>query len=162
MPVCVVKELPFTMSEDNAIKILFGTMTGNSEELANDLAEKIGGIGYEPVVEDAAEYDVTNLPKEKKLIIVISTWGEGDPPDDAEEFCLDLYDGKAGDLTGNQFAVCSLGDSSYDDFCGCGRRVEESLLKGGATKIVDRVDLDVDFEDGYEEWAEKLLAALKG
>ena len=105
---------------------------------------------------------MANLKNEKKLAIVISTWGEGDPPDDAEEFCFDLYDGKAGDLPGVEFSVCSLGDSSYDDFCGCGRKVEEALVKAGAKKILDRADLDVDFEDGYEEWANKFIATLKG
>lgn len=150
------------MSEEKAIKILFGTMTGNAEELAADLADKVREIGYSAEIEDAGEYDVKNLAGEKKLAIVISTWGEGDPPDDAEDFCFDLYDGKAGELPGLEFAVCSLGDSSYDDFCGCGRKVEEALLKAGGSKIIDRADLDVDFEDGYEEWAEKLIAALKG
>ncbi len=150
------------MSDEKAIKILFGTMTGNSEELAEDLAEKLGEAGYSTEIEDASEYDVTNLKNERKLAIVISTWGEGDPPDDAEQFCFDLYDGKAGELPNLEFAICSLGDSSYDDFCGCGRKVEDALLKAGGKKIVDRVDLDVDFEEGYEEWAGKLVAALQG
>ncbi|MEM0965257.1 MAG: flavodoxin domain-containing protein [Verrucomicrobiota bacterium] len=149
------------MSENGAVKILFGTMTGNAEELANDLSDKLESAGVSAVVEDAGDYDVTRLKDEKKLAVVISTWGEGDPPDDAEDFCFDLYDGKAGELPNLEFSVCSLGDTSYDDFCGCGRKVEESLVKAGAKKILDRADLDVDFEDGYEEWAEKLVAVLK-
>ena len=136
-------------------------MTGNAEELANDLAEKLGEAGFATEVEDAAQYDPTRLKDESKVAIIISTWGEGDPPDDAEQFCYDIYDGKAGELPHLEVAVCSLGDSSYDDFCGCGRKVEECLVKAGAKKIIDRVDLDVDFEEGYEEWAEKLVAALK-
>ncbi len=149
------------MSEDKPIKILFGTMTGNAEELANDLSDKLSQAGFSAEVADAAEYDVTQLKNERKVAIVISTWGEGDPPDDAEDFCFDLYDGKAGELPDLEFSVCSLGDSSYDDFCGCGRKVEEALLKAGAKKILDRADLDVDFEDGYEEWATQFVAALK-
>ncbi|MFP4351402.1 MAG: flavodoxin domain-containing protein [Puniceicoccaceae bacterium] len=149
------------MSDSKAIKVLFGTMTGNSEELANDLAEKLAEAGFSAEIEDAAQYDPTRLKDESQVAIIISTWGEGDPPDDAEQFCYDIYDGKAGELPHLRFAVCSLGDSSYDDFCGCGRKVEESLLKAGAKKIIDRADLDVDFEEGYEEWAEKLVGALK-
>jgi len=149
------------MSEDQKIKIIYGTMTGNSEELANDLSEKLSEEGFQTELADAAEYDVTDLKNERKVAIVISTWGEGDPPDDAEQFCFDLYDGKAGELPEMEFSVCSLGDSSYDDFCGCGRKVEECLEKAGAKKIADRVDLDVDFEEGYEEWATRLIAALK-
>ncbi|MGE9289686.1 MAG: flavodoxin domain-containing protein [Puniceicoccales bacterium] len=150
------------MSDDQPIKIIFGTMTGNAEELANDLSDKISEAGLSAEVADAAEYNVTDLKNERKVAIVISTWGEGDPPDDAEDFCFDLYDGKAGELPNMEFSVCSLGDSSYDDFCGCGRKVEEALTKAGAKKILDRVDLDVDFEDGYEEWAVKLVEVLKG
>lgn len=149
------------MSETNSIKVLFGTMTGNAEELANDLAEKLGDAGLSTEVEDAAQYEPASFKNESKVAIIISTWGEGDPPDDAEDFCFDLYDGKAGEVPQLEFAVCSLGDSSYDDFCGCGRKVEEALLKAGAKKIIDRADLDVDFEEGYEEWAKKLVGALK-
>ena len=149
------------MSDNQPIRVLYGTMTGNAEELANDLAVKLGEAGFSAEVEDAAEYDTTRFKEEGRVAIIISTWGEGDPPDDAEQFCYDLYDGKAGELPQLEFAVCSLGDSSYDDFCGCGRKVEEVLLKAGAKKIIDRVDLDVDFEEGYEEWAEKLVEALK-
>ena len=148
------------MSTEEPIKIIFGTMTGNAEELANDLSDKLGEAGITADVADAAEYDVANLKNEKKVAIVISTWGEGDPPDDAEDFCFDLYDGKAGELPNMEFSICSLGDSSYDDFCGCGREVEEALLKAGAKKILDRADLDVDFEDGYEEWANKFVSTL--
>jgi len=148
------------MSTEEPIKIIFGTMTGNAEELANDLSDKLGEAGITADVADAAEYDVANLKNEKKVAIVISTWGEGDPPDDAEDFCFDLYDGKAGELPNMEFSICSLGDSSYDDFCGCGRKVEEALLKAGAKKILDRADLDVDFEDGYEEWANKFVSTL--
>lgn len=150
------------MSDDQSIKIIFGTMTGNAEELANDLSDKLSEAGFSAEVADAAEYNVADLQNERKVAIVISTWGEGDPPDDAEDFCFDLYDGKAGELPNLEFSVCSLGDSSYDDFCGCGRKVEEALTKAGAKKILDRADLDVDFEDGYEEWAVKFVATLKG
>lgn len=135
-------------------------MTGNAEELAEDLAEKLGKIGYATEVRDAGDYDVENLQNERKLAVVISTWGEGEPPDDAEDFCFALYEGKAGELPDLEFAVCALGDTSYDDFCGCGRRVEEAFLKAGASKMIDRVDLDVDFEGGYDEWAKKLTDQL--
>ncbi len=148
------------MTENKSIKILYGTMTGNAEELAEDLAEKLGKIGYATEVRDAGDYDVENLQNERKLAVVISTWGEGEPPDDAEDFCFALYEGKAGELPDLEFAVCALGDTSYDDFCGCGRRVEEAFLKAGASKMIDRVDLDVDFEGGYDEWAKKLTDQL--
>lgn len=144
------------------LKILFGTVTGNAEECAAVLGDKAREAGIEAEVSDVANYDATELQNEQTLAVVMSTWGEGDPPDDAEDFCYDLYDGKAGDLSNVRFALCALGDTSYDDFCGCGRKVEEALVKAGATKIMDRVELDVDFEDGFEEWADRLVKTLKG
>jgi sulfite reductase (NADPH) flavoprotein alpha-component len=144
-----------------AIKILFGTMTGNAEECANVLADKLKESGVDAEVGDAADYPVENLQQEETVALVFSTWGEGDPPDDAEDFCYDLYDGKAGSLPNLRFAVCALGDSSYDDFCGCGRKIEEALIKAGSQKIMDRVELDVDFEDGFEEWADRFVAAVR-
>lgn len=144
------------------LKILYGTMTGNAEECANNLADKCSDAGIDAEVQDVADYEIESLKDEGRVAIVISTWGEGDPPDDAEDFCYALYDGKAGELPNLEFAVCALGDTSYDEFCGCGIKVEEALSKAGAKKIFDRVDLDVDFEDGFEEWADKFVASLKG
>jgi len=142
------------------IHVLFGTMTGNAEDLANDLVDKLKEAGQQAEARDVADMPVSELQGMQLAAVIISTWGEGDPPDSAEEFCFDVYDGKPGGLSGLSFGVCSLGDSSYEDFCGCGRKVEEALVKQGATKIVDRVDLDVDFEDGYEEWAARFIAAV--
>lgn len=146
----------------DTLKILYGTMTGNAEECANNLADKCSEAGIDAEVLDVSDYEVETLQNESRVAIVISTWGEGDPPDDAEDFCYALYDGKAGDLPNLEFAVCALGDTSYDEFCGCGKKVEEALTKAGAKKIFDRVDLDVDFEDGFEEWADQFVASLKG
>lgn len=148
------------MSDTKKVKVLFGTMTGNAEELAHDLGDRLRAASFEAEVVDAGSYEVERLKDDSLLAVVISTWGEGDPPGDAEDFCHDLYDGKAGDLSGVRFGVCALGDTSYEDFCGCGRKVEEALIAAGASKIIDRVELDVDFEEGYEAWAEKFVAAL--
>jgi sulfite reductase (NADPH) flavoprotein alpha-component len=149
------------MDDQKTIKILYGTMTGTAEELADELAGKLGRIGYATEVEDAGGYDVANLKHEKRVAVVISTWGEGEPPDDAEDFCFDLFDGKVGELPDLEFAVCALGDTSYQDFCGCGRRVDEALDKAGACKLIDRVDLDCDYEDDFKAWAEKLAERLE-
>ncbi|MGF1530438.1 MAG: flavodoxin domain-containing protein [Puniceicoccaceae bacterium] len=144
----------------NKLKILFGTMTGNAEECANTLSEKCQAAGIETEVQDLADYPAESLQNEERVAIVISTWGEGDPPDDAEEFCYGVYDQKAGDLPNLEFAVCALGDTSYDEFCGCGKKLEEALLKSGAKKIFDRTDLDVDFEDGFNEWADNFVVSI--
>ena len=83
--------------------------------------------------------------------MIISTWGEGDPPSEAEDFCNDLYEGEGvPDLAHLDFAVCGLGDTGYDVFCGCGKDVDAALEKHGATRFIDRVDLDVDFDDDFD------------
>ncbi len=146
---------------DKYLKVFYGTMTGNAEDLATQVQEKADELGYETDLVDLADYPAADLAKEKEISIVISTWGDGDPPDEAEQFCFDLYDGKVDSLAGLKYSIVALGDSSYDDFCGCGRKVDESLSKLGATRVLERPDLDIDFEDGFEEWLEKYVAYLQ-
>lgn len=146
---------------DKQLTVMFGTMTGNAEDLATQVQEKAEELGFSTELKDLADYEAGDLTNESEVAIVISTWGEGDPPDEAEEFCYGVYDGKVGDLAGLKYAIVSLGDSSYDDFCGCGRKLDEALAKLNAKKVMDRVDLDIDFEDGFEEWLGKYATYLE-
>ncbi len=146
---------------DNKLTVLFGTMTGNAEDLATQIQEKADELGFETQLKDLAEYPAGDLAKESEVAIVISTWGEGDPPDEAEDFYYAIVDGKVPGLDNLKFSMVSLGDSSYDDFCGCGRKLEESLTKQGASRVMDRVDLDIDFEEGFEAWLEGYASYLQ-
>lgn len=148
------------MSDKN-LTILFGTMTGNAEDLATQIQERADELGFATDVKDLAAYPAEDLSQETEVAIVISTWGEGDPPDEAEDFCFGIYDKKISDLENVRYSIVGLGDSSYDDFCGCSRKLDESLEKHGATRVMDRVDLDIDFEDGFEAWLEKYSEYLK-
>jgi len=141
------------MSEQK-LTVLFGTMTGNAEDLATLIQEKADEIGFETELKDLADYPAQELADESEVAIVISTWGEGDPPDEAEDFFYDVIDKKVAGLGKLKYAIVALGDSSYDDFCGCGRKLDESLSEQGATRVFDRVDLDIDFEEGFEAWLE--------
>lgn len=141
------------MSEQK-LTVLFGTMTGNAEDLATLIQEKADEIGFETELKDLADYPAQELADESEVAIVISTWGEGDPPDEAEDFFYDVIDKKVAGLGNLKYAIVALGDSSYDDFCGCGRKLDESLSEQGATRVFDRVDLDIDFEEGFEAWLE--------
>ena len=143
------------------LTILFGTMTGNAEDLATQIQEKADELGFTTDLRDLADYPAEDLAEESEVAIVISTWGEGDPPDEAEDFCFALYDGKVSGLENLRYCVVALGDSSYDDYCGCGRKIDETLKKQGATRVMDRVDLDIDFEDGFEAWLEKYAEYLE-
>ena len=141
------------------LTILHGTETGNAEDLANQILEKAKEKNIDATLVGAMDFSTAELSDVQRLIVVISTWGEGDPPSEAEEFCEDLFEGEH-DLSHMDFTVCALGDTGYEIFCGCGKKVDESLEKHGATRFLDRVDLDVDFDDDFEEWSNKLFELL--
>ena len=146
--------------EKKPIKVLFGTMTGNSEDLAEQTVEKLKEAGYDVALESLDGFETDKFSGMQRAIIVISTWGEGDPPDECEDFCFALYDGKAPDLKHLDYCVLALGDSSYDDFCGCGRKVDDAVHKLGGQRFMDRKQLDVDFDDDFDAWTVVLLDQL--
>ena len=148
------------MSEQK-LTVLFGTMTGNAEDLATQIQEKADELGFQTDLKDLADYAAQDLTELSEVAIVISTWGEGDPPDEAEDFYYAVIDKKVSDLSNLKYTVVALGDSSYDDFCGCGRKLDESLSEQGAIRVFDRVDLDIDFEDGFETWLENYANYLQ-
>lgn len=142
------------------ITVMFGSMTGNAEDLAERTADRLKDEGYEVALENLDTYDPDTLGSVQRAIVVISTWGEGDPPDECEDFCYALYDGETPKLEQMDFCVLALGDSSYDDFCGCGRKIDEALVKQGATRFMERKEVDVDFDDDFDAWIEALVAKL--
>ena len=146
--------------EKKPIKVLFGTMTGNSEDLAEQTVEKLKEAGHDVELESLDGFETDKFSEMQRAIIVISTWGEGDPPDECEDFCFSLYDGKAPDLKHLDYCVLALGDSSYDDFCGCGRKVDDAVQKLGGQRFMDRKELDVDFDDDFDAWTLVLLDQL--
>lgn len=145
----------------NVLHILFGTETGNAEDLANRTLEKAKKLGLETTIENVADISVDKLKEYQKVLIVISTWGDGDPPGEATDFCEAIEEGELTDVSHLQYTVLALGDHDYEDFCGCGRKVDEGLAKAGAQKYMDREELDVDFEDAYEAWADRFFKAIK-
>ena len=146
--------------EKKPIQILFGTMTGNAEDLAEQTAEKLKEAGYEAELKSLDGFETDQFSDMQRIIIVISTWGEGDPPDECEDFCYAVYDAKVPDLKHLEFCLLALGDSSYDDFCGCGRKIDEAINKSGAQRFIARKELDVDFDDDFEIWLEDLIKKL--
>lgn len=144
-----------------ALTILYGTETGNAEDLAERTLKRAQEEGLEASLSNVFDFAPEKLKETDKAVIIISTWGEGDPPDEATDFCDSVNDDEVTGLDNLEYAVLALGDSGYDDFCGCGRKLDESLKRNGAKQIIERVDVDVDFEDEYEAWSDKLFAALK-
>lgn len=145
----------------NKLSILFGTETGNSQALAEELAEALTDLGVENEIADLSESLVTDLSSVDKALIVVSTWGEGEPPPLMEDFFYDLEDGKAGELPNMEYAMIALGDTSYDEFCGCGRKMEGYFTKAGAKKIMDCLELDTFYDDEIAEWKTKFFPKIQ-
>ncbi|ANF57749.1 assimilatory sulfite reductase (NADPH) flavoprotein subunit [Halotalea alkalilenta] len=145
--------------------ILYGSQTGNAEGVAELALERAKARGFEARLADMAEFGKKDFKAPANYLIVVSTQGEGDPPDTAEGF-FELINGrKAPDLKGSRFSVLGLGDSSYEYFCQMGKLTDARFAELGAERILDRVDCDVDYDEPAERWIEATLdayQALKG
>ena len=145
---------------DRSLAILFGSQSGNSEDLAAKFAKQAANYGLEGTVHDMDGFDFGSLSGMKRVLIVCSTWGEGEMPDNAEELWQTSTKAPAGTLSGVHFSVCALGDTSYEFFCESGKEWDEQFEKLGATRLVERVDCDVDYDAPAAAWAIDALAAV--
>jgi sulfite reductase (NADPH) flavoprotein alpha-component len=142
------------------VTVLFGSQTGTAEGLAKKLVKTLKKGHFEPKLHDMASYEKEDLPKEKNLLIITSTYGDGEPPDSALEFHTWLMGDSAPSLADLNFSILSLGDSSYPDFCQCGIDFDNRLAALGANRIYPRVDVDVDPDAPYAEWTSAVIALL--
>ncbi|WP_162052926.1 assimilatory sulfite reductase (NADPH) flavoprotein subunit [Pontibacter pamirensis] len=148
------------VAETPKLQILYGSHTGNSEALANNLAKRAKAQGVETEVSDMATFKTRDLKKLTNLAVLVSTHGIGEPPVQAEDFYNFLHSKKAPDLSHVNFSVLALGDSSYVDFCQTGKAFDAAFEKLGAQRISPRVDCDVDFEDLAEAWQDSFLQKI--
>ena len=145
---------------DRSLAILFGSQSGNSEDLAAKFAKRAADYGLQGTVHDMDGFDFGSLSGMKRVLIICSTWGEGEMPDNAEELWQISTKAPAGSLSGIHFSVCALGDTSYEFFCESGKEWDEQFEKLGATRLVERVDCDVDYDAPAAAWAIESLATL--
>lgn len=141
--------------------VLFGSQTGNSQRLAGDLAKKLEQAGWRATLSSMRDYKPNNLKKVRNLFIVVSTHGEGDPPDNAMSFYEFLHGKRAPQLAGTRFSVLALGDTSYEKFCQTGKDFDKRLEELGAERLVPRVDCDVDYDEAAAGWMDSVLEALE-
>lgn len=134
------------------IHILYGTQTGNSENLAMDAAASAKSLGMAPEVRGLDDIEMDALAAMRHVVIVTSTYGEGEMPDNAQLFWEALSADTAPRLEGMKFAVLALGDTGYDGFCQAGKLIDTRLEQLGATRIATRLDCDIDFEDAAAAW----------
>lgn len=142
------------------LTILFGSETGNSKGLARSLVEAAKAKGIEARLADMADYKTRGLKDEQDLLVITSTHGEGDPPQTALGFFEFLEGRKAPKLPQLRFAVLALGDSTYEHYCGAGKRIDQRLEELGAQRLADRVDCDVDYEDAAADWIATAVSKL--
>lgn len=142
------------------LTILYGTETGNAAELAHQLEAAARDRRLEPVVVDMADYKVRQLGQEQDLLIVVSTYGEGDPPQPATGFFEFVEGRKAPKLDGVRFAVLALGDSTYEYYCQAGKRLDARIEELGGSRLAQRVDCDIDYEDPATAWIASIVAQL--
>jgi sulfite reductase (NADPH) flavoprotein alpha-component len=142
------------------IDVLFGTQTGNAEFLADELVAgaKARGLGGRASALDAVTPE--QLAEMSHVLVVTSTYGEGEMPDNAGLFWDAVQASTVPRLEGLQYAVLGLGDTSYDEFCQAGKLLDTRFEQLGATRIHERVDCDVDFEDPAALWTAAVLDRL--
>lgn len=142
------------------VTVLFGSQTGNCQGLATEVSGKLKEKGMKVTLASMADFKPNKLKNLQNLLVVISTQGEGDPPDTALQFHEFLHGRRAPKLEDLNYSVLALGDSSYDLFCETGRQFDERLAELGGNRIIDRVDCDLDYDEAAEEWLENVLNKL--
>jgi sulfite reductase (NADPH) flavoprotein alpha-component len=147
------------MSGGMPVTILWGSQTGNAEGLGKKLAKSLSAKGHSPTLKSMADVSPKDLSEIAHLLIITSTYGDGEPPDNAADFHTALH---AADLVipSLQYSVFALGDSNYPDFCKCGRDFDQRLAALGANRLTEIVECDVEFDDAFASWSTQIATAL--
>ncbi|PRS83451.1 MULTISPECIES: assimilatory sulfite reductase (NADPH) flavoprotein subunit [unclassified Bacillus (in: firmicutes)] len=142
------------------VTVLYGSQTGNSEGLAKKTAQHLEEKGFQVTLSSMSDFKPNNLKKIHNLLMIVSTHGEGDPPDNALSFHEYVHGRRAPKLDHLSFSVLSLGDSSYEFFCQTGKEFDERLKELGGTRLIGRVDCDLDYDEPFSEWLQGVTSAL--
>lgn len=152
------------LEEKQPLLIAFGSQSGNAESLAKRLAREASGRGFAARAAGLDSLQPADLVKDKNVLLITSTWGEGEMPDNAISFWDSLnQNGSSPKLEGVQYSVLALGDMNYGDtFCLAGKNLDKRLAELGANRIVDRVDCDVEFDELAKKWSSTAFTILSG
>lgn len=153
--VSTVKGAELTITKE--VTILYGSQSGNAKRLAEDAAKTMKGRGFQATVSSMSDFKGNSLKKIQNLLVIVSTHGEGAPPDNALSFYEFLHSKRAPKLDGLHFSVLALGDSSYEFFCKTGKDFDSQLEKLGGSRIYPRFDCDLDYEEPAAEWLDGVL-----
>lgn len=143
-----------------SVHVLWGSQTGNAQNLAHVIGESLS-TDFAVSVHDMSELAPEEIGEIKNLIIVTSTYGDGEAPDNASEWMSFLKFADDLDLSHLQYAVIGLGDTYYPHFCQAGKDFDQYLSKHGAHAMLHRLDCDLYYEEQYPEWVSELKKVLK-
>ena len=144
---------------DRSINILFGSQTGNAAGLAEKTAKLAVNYGLQPNIVDMDGFDPARLATMKRVMIITSTWGEGEMPDNADGM-WNAINANGPALGSVHFSVCAIGDTSYDEYCKAGHDWNNKLAALGGTEAYPIQECDVDFEPPWKLWVEEALPML--
>jgi sulfite reductase (NADPH) flavoprotein alpha-component len=142
------------------LTVLYATESGNAEALAGAARKAAARLGFAAKTLDMADATPEQVAKAGNLLVIASTWGEGDPPQRAEPFYAALMSGAAPGFADTRYAVLALGDRAYVNFCQTGRAIDERLAALGAKRVAERVECDLDYEAPAKAWIDAGLRAL--
>jgi sulfite reductase (NADPH) flavoprotein alpha-component len=144
------------------LTILWGSQSGSTESLAKRMGKAAEGFGFGARVLSMENFAKVDFATESRVILMTSTWGDGEPPDNALAFWEHLNSAGVPSLEGVRFSVLALGDSNYEDFCGAGKMFDRRFEELGAERIHPRVDCDVDYDEPAAEWTKGVWESLGG
>jgi len=153
--------LASTPAISKILTILYASQTGNAKGVAKQVEQSASAVGIKTKLINISDFKAKALKNESHILIVASTNGEGEPPDDAIEFHEFLLGKKAPKLPNLSYSVLALGDSSYEFFCQTGKEFDERLLALGAKQLLPRIDCDVDYDSDSESWTLSIVENLK-
>jgi succinate dehydrogenase/fumarate reductase-like Fe-S protein/flavodoxin/ferredoxin len=152
-------ELMSVMEGDRSLAILFGSQTGNAAALAEKTAKMAADFGLVPTVYDMDGFDAAALANHKRTLIITSTWGEGEMPDNAESL-WQTVNSNSPSLSGVNFSICAIGDTAYDEFCKAGTDWDDKYESLGASRVHQIQLCDVDYEPPFLTWVAQALPKI--
>lgn len=153
--------VPAQAAEVPLITLISASQTGNARRVAEALRDDLLAAKLNVKLVNAGDYKFKQIAAEKLLVVVTSTQGEGEPPEEAVALHKFLFSKKAPKLDGTAFAVFGLGDTSYEFFCQSGKDFDSKLAELGAERLLDRVDADVEYQTAAAEWRARVVEVLK-